>query len=254
MTGDERIDDLDLNAFMDGQLDEAGRRAALNRLAQDPEAAARLMGDMALAHALRSLAQAEPAEPSPILVAQARKVQRALALRPYMRWAGRAASLALVFAAGFLAGEAELPAPKAAAPAFVSEALMSHRTALVRAAMASQPETTRYDPAEIRRQTRIALPPQPSGWRVTDAQVYPSDEGPSVGLAFATPAGPVSLFAFRTDESRVIQPTTIPDGRAHVAYWQEGDLAFALISRMPAGRLEAVAEQMAAADLPAHAS
>ncbi|MCR5878153.1 anti-sigma factor [Phenylobacterium sp. J367] len=253
MTGDDRIDDLDLNAFMDGQLDETGRRAALNRLAQDPEAAARLMGDMALAHALRTLAEAETADPSPALTASARRLQRGLAWRPYRRWAARAASLAAVFVAGFWAGAADMPVAPGA-PAFVADAIASHRTALLRAAMTSQPETPRYDADEIRAATDIALPPRPAGWRVTDAQVYPSAEGPSVGLSFATPSGAVSLFAFRTDERRTIAPTTIRSEPGQVSYWQEGDLAFALIGRMPAGRLEAAAEALASADLPAHES
>jgi anti-sigma factor RsiW len=246
--------DLDLHAFMDGQLDDAARRGALNRLAHDPEAAARVMGDMAIGHALRTAAGADPARPSAVLERSARRLQRSLAVRPYAKWAARAAASAAVFLAGYALGEADVRPTPADAPPFVAEALMAHRTALIRARMASQPETPRFDAAEIRVATKIALPPLPADWRVTDAQVYPSDEGPSIGLSFATPSGSVALFAFRTDAQRQIAPTTLREGPQRVAYWQEGDLAFALIGPMPARRLEAIAGRMARADLPGHAS
>ncbi|WP_395673391.1 anti-sigma factor family protein [Phenylobacterium sp.] len=239
----------DLDAFIDGQLDEAGRRQALNRLAHDPAAAARVMGDMALAHALRTSAFADCAEPSPQAMAAARRLQSGLASRRYWRWAARAAAGLAVFVVGYGLGEIDLR-PPTQAPDFVSEALMSHRTAALRAVMASQPETPRYDPVEIRRATRIALPPRPPGWKVTDAQVYPSDEGPSVGLSFATGSGPVSLFAFRTGEDDPIGPTTVAGGETHVAYWQEDGQGFALIGDLPPAGLQAIAAQMAGADLP----
>jgi anti-sigma factor RsiW len=249
MTSEDQQDDLDLHAFIDGQLDEAGRRQALNRLAHDPEAAARVMGDMALAHALKTSALAEPAEFSPGTLAAARRLQGGLASRGYWRWAARAAAGLAVFVVGYGLGEIDLRGPSEA-PEFVADALMAHRTAALRADMASQPETPRYDAAEIRRATRIALPPRPAGWQVTDAQVYPSDEGPSVGLSFATGAGPVSLFAFRTGETSAIGPTTIEDGGGHVAYWQEDGQGFALIGDLPPAGLQAIATQMAGAELP----
>jgi anti-sigma factor RsiW len=249
MTSDDQHEDLDLGAFIDGQLDEAGRRQVLNRLAHDPEAAARVMGDMALAHALKTAAFSETAEASEETLAKVRRLQGGLASRGYWRWAARTAAGMAVFVVGYGLGEIDLRRP-AQAPEFVTDALMAHRTAALRAAMTSQPETPRYDPAEIRRATRIALPPRPAGWQVTDAQVYPSDEGPSIGLSFATGEGPVSLFAFRTGETGAIGPTTLEDGEGHVAYWQEDGQGFALIGDLPAAGLQAIAMQMARADLP----
>jgi anti-sigma factor RsiW len=255
MANEDPYAELDIGAFLDGQLDEAGRRAALSRLSLDPLAAARAMGDMALAQALRNAAMAQEDTPTPRLVRSARRLQRSLALRLYRRWSARAAAVLIVFLAGYGLGEADLGLRQASAPAFVSEAMMSHRTALVRASMVSQPESARFDPAEIRTATQISLPPVPPSWRVTDAQIYPSDDGPSVGLSFATPEGAVSLFAFRTQTARALAPQAVKAaGKTRIAYWQEGDLAFALISGMPAQRLEAIAQRMALADLPGHAS
>jgi anti-sigma factor RsiW len=248
------LEDVELNAFIDDQLDSAGRQAVLDRLAGDPDAAAQVMAHMAAAQALRNAALAAPQSPSADLQRQARSLGRALAVRPYVGWARRAAAMLVLFVAGFALGETDMRPRPAPPPAFVSEALMSHRTALLRAAMISQPETPRYDPAELRAATRITLPPQPSGWRLTDAQVYPSDEGPSIGLSFDTPMGQVSLSAFRTRAVREIAPTLLTAGQGHVAFWQDGDLAFALIGEAPTTYLQATAIRMAEADLPDPAS
>lgn len=70
-------------------------------------------------------------------------------------------------------------------PTYVEDALMAHRTTMVRASMASQPEVPDYDSGR-RAATAIVMPGLPEGWRVTDVQLFPSKFGPSVEMALYT--------------------------------------------------------------------
>jgi anti-sigma factor RsiW len=245
MTFDDAIPEHDLNAFIDGELDAEARRRVQAHLARHPEMAARVMADMAIAQSLAAAGPppaSAPAETRRLAV----RLQAALGASPARRASVVAAVLALTFALGWALGNSglvEAPALQAPPP-FVDEALMSHRTALLRARMESQPEVTAYDPAEIRSATRIVLPPVPRDWRVTDVQVFPSDEGPSVGVAFVTPGGPVSLFAFHVGKADWIAPTIAQRGRNAVSYWQSGDLAFALIGPTDEAQLRRIAGRL----------
>jgi anti-sigma factor RsiW len=256
MSPDEGLPEADLNAFIDGELDAATAAEVQRYLGRHPDAAARVMLDMAVASALRVSAGAEPA-PSRETVALAERLTEALASSRKRRGWSRAAVVTLVFLAGLAVGRAGLPWNAdgvGRAPEFVDEAVMSHRTALLRARMDSQPEAAIYNPQEIRAATRIALPPLPADWRVTDAQVFPSDEGPSVGLAFVTPQGPVSLFGFHTESGGWIAPTTVQRDRGPIAYWQAGDLAYALIGPADPEELRRLAVRLSNAAVPKRTS
>ncbi len=246
MTPDDPISDADLDAFIDGELDEAARLAVERRLASRPELAARVMADMAAGHELRVLA-GHTGPDDPVTKALAQQLATGLAgHRRRSQWA-RIAAVGLIFAGGWVVGQFGF-APRTlegATPEFVEEALMSHRTALVRARMDSQPEVTAYDPREIQAATNIALPDIPATWRVTDTQVYPSDEGPSIGMAFVTPRGPVSLFAFNTQKVASIRLSLLRRDRGQVAYWQTGGMAYALIGAGDRRDLAAMAGAMA---------
>ncbi len=245
MSPEQPIHDFDLNAFMDGELDDDARREIELYLAQDPEAAARLMADMATMHALRVAMEPRSGPPSKTL-ALAERLEAGLARPRQLRAVLQTAVLVIVFLGGWASGQTNIGWPGwRATPEFVDEAMMSHRTALLRARMDSQPEVTAYDPQEIRAATRIALPPIPGDWRITDVQVFPSDEGPSVGLAFQTPDGPVSLFGFRTNDGARISPTLAERGRGRVAYWQAGDMGYALIGPSEPRELSRLAARLA---------
>ncbi len=168
--------------------------------------------------------------------------------RTYRDRFGRAAALLLAVTTGWMANEAigPLSAPATAATTFVDEAVSSHQTALIRAAMRSQPEIADYDPVEIRRATSITMPSLPKGWRVIDAQVYPAASGPSVQLGIRTDKGEnLSVFGMRADTPAGTEPELATRRDEHVAYWEEGPLAFALVSTMPAKRLLGIAAQLA---------
>ncbi|GGD48430.1 class I SAM-dependent methyltransferase [Erythrobacter arachoides] len=155
----------------------------------------------------------------------------------------RAAMVAAAFGAGWLANDLGVSTQPASAANFIAEADASFDASEARRRMASQVDSALLDRTEIERATGIALPAVPSGWRVEDVQVFPSDLGVSVAVAFRTGEGEsFSLFATRAETPAERLPLlTRQDGRS-LAYWEEGPFAFALSGEMHA---EAVLRQAA---------
>ena len=244
MRHDEPITEADFQAYVDGQLGLDRTRSVERHLAAHPVIAAQVMADLANRRALRT------ALDEPVLAEDSRVRTRALALTKALGQRNRlqrfplAGALVLVFLGGW--GAAQLLPVAAPPPAFVDEAVMSRRTALLRAAMASQLEVAQLDREEVSGALRIVLPELPSDWHLTDAQVFPSDDGPSLGLAFDTPEfGPVTFFAVRTRHASSIAPTAIRREDSVVAYWQQGELAYALTASGGQAELAVLARRLA---------
>ena len=123
---------------------------------------------------------------------------------------------------------------------------MAHRTTLVRAGMPSQPEIAALDRGEIRAATGIVLPVLPEGWRIADVQIFPSKFGPSVEMSIRTDASiPLSLFAVRPGVFDVRDPASAAYGDMTAAYWQIGEVAYALVAETGAPDLDRAAEGLA---------
>ena len=230
----DAITEADLLAYVDDQLDVARRVEIEEDLAQHPEAAAQVMTDLKNRDALRLIFLAELPRPPETMLEAAARLERAFGWREAgLRLRRIAAVVALVGFGWFAHAQGELgitgseASPKP--PAFVEDALHSHETAFLRARMMSQRGTAAYDPAEILTATGIRLPALPDGWRILDAQVFPSREGHSVEMAIdAGDLGRVSLFAAHAAAFNVIAPTLARFERAKAVYWQTGPLAYAL--------------------------
>ncbi|RWG27580.1 MAG: anti-sigma factor, partial [Mesorhizobium sp.] len=131
-------------------------------------------------------------------------------------------------------------------PAYVEEAVSAHRTTLVRETMPSQAEAPNYNADEIRAATAIVMPSLPDDWRIRDVQIYPSRFGPSVEMALETKdLGLVSLFAIRPGTFDVVKPTVAPLGDISSAYFQIGEVAYAVVGQGDAGDLDRAAEKLA---------
>jgi hypothetical protein len=124
-------------------------------------------------------------------------------------------------------------------PAFVAEALESYTTTTLRNVMPSQLEVKRYDRAELRSATAIAMPALPGEWTIDDVQVFPSTFGPSISVAIETDdLGRIALYAARPGTSMNLPITTAGDEKVAAAFWQEDDVAYALVgSNIDHGRL-----------------
>lgn len=247
------ITEADLDAYVDDQLEPARRIEVEAHLSVRPEAAARVMADLRARDELR-LALAGPVSGSRSATAEAaRRLERGLVRGRLLGTVRRAAALAALVAAGWLANEAVRPigvttvVASTPPPAYVEEAAQAHRTSIVRAAMASQPQVPGYDPEELRAATGIVMPTLPEGWRVTDVQVYPSRFGPSVEMAIqAGPLGDLSLFAVRPGTFDVVPATAVVLSDVTAAFFQIGDVAYALVAGADADALERSAVGLAA--------
>ncbi|CAH1649872.1 MULTISPECIES: anti-sigma factor [unclassified Chelatococcus] len=222
----------DLNAYVDGQLDMHRRIEVEDHLARHPETAARVMADMRTRDELRLAFAEHSSLARPQTTETARRLERGLARARALSRLRRFATAAVIAAAGWIAHAEVTGSSSTAAPipaAFVDDAVKAHRIEAARMAMAAAPPTATYDPAAIRASTALAMPILPAGWRVLDIQILPAAAGSSVEIVFdAEDLGRVSLFAARADSFAVVAPATAQRNTETVAYWQMGDMAYAL--------------------------
>ena len=245
------ITECDLQAYVDDQLDAAGRLEVADYLVRHPDLAARVLADLRVRDAMRALAGVGEEPISRAIEEQARRLDTVLSRKHVLARFMRAGPVAAVFAiAAVVAGisyNAEIsPTARAAVPALVQEALISQKTAQIRAQMPSQPETTHFDRRAVQKATAIALPELPADWRILDAQLFPSDYGPSLQMTIDTGGEePVSLFAARTSEEVSDEPQTqVVDGQT-VGYWSHNGTVFALTGDEPTERIAEHAEDLA---------
>lgn len=236
MTTPDPIIETDLVSYVDGQLSPERQIAVEAHLASQPALAARIMADLRGRHELK-LALAEPPLPGSLATAEAaRRLERTLGRRRVGASLRRVAAVGLFIAVGWLAhaemgplGVREVSA-SAQPPGFVGDAVLAHRTAAVSAKMPSHGGTNRYAPAEILAATAIAMPKLPADWTVTDVQLFPSPFGPSVEMAVETELGSLSVFAVRPGRFDVVEPRTTADDGVTAAYWQVGEVGYALVA------------------------
>lgn len=249
---DNPIGDIDFDAYVDDQLDPARRIAVEAHLAAHPQEAARVMADLRARDELRLALAARSDRIAPRTLDAARRLERGLRGDRVMAALRRAAAIAVFIGIGWLANEAIGPlgvsevVASAPPPAYVEDARRAHVTSALRATMVSQPEVPDYDPVELRAATGIVMPELPSEWAVRDVQVFPSRFGPSVEMAIATEnLGFVSLFAVRPGTFDVVKPTIAGGGETSAAFFQIGEVAYALVASGNARELDRAAERLA---------
>ncbi|TWF49467.1 anti-sigma factor [Neorhizobium alkalisoli] len=237
MTEKDMIIDADLNAYVDGQLDTAARLRVETYLADNPQAAARVMTDLSMRTSLKlamssneMLGRAETRE-------AARRLSANLDSRRKWAVVQRIAAVAVLVSVGWLANSSIGPfAPREVnasvrTPPLLEEAIRAHETALVRQGMPSQPQVRAYEREDIRAATAIVMPELPNDWQVDDVQIFPSEFGPSVEARLHTGEGMViSLFAVRPGHFAVEPVKDISMANAEAAWWQIGDVAYAVVS------------------------
>lgn len=244
----ETITEAEIHAYLDGELELSRRYAVEDHLAQHPADAARFMADLRLRTALRMLA-AEASEVPPAMSAAASRLATRLNEPPLRRFRqffsgqtvrGLAAAAMLVLI--LIPARNVLASP----PDFVGDAVDAYRTGLLRAHMASQIESPHFDAKEVQRTTHIRLPKLPPRWVVTDAQIFPSEEGPALQLMVNTPsADRMSIFAVRADTHSPEEPTTVRHEGTSVAYWRDGDMSYALTGADTPEAVDSVADDIA---------
>ncbi len=247
------VSDDDLQAYVDDELDMARRIDVEAYLSGHPIEASRVMADLRIRDELRlALTDAPRAAWSASKVTSneaARRLGSALSRARLFRRVQQAAVVALLVGTGWLAHSQMLGVTSVVAsalpPAYLDEAVTAHRNTLMRAA-ASPPGATGYDPAEIRAATAIVMPELPGDWKVADVQVLPSAFGPSVEMSVATKDfGTVSLFAVRPGSFDVVPATLVLKDDLNAAYWQVGEVAYALVAKADSRELDKAASKLA---------
>ncbi|MCB5177763.1 anti-sigma factor family protein [Microvirga lenta] len=246
------ITETDLLAYVDDQIDVARRIEIEDYLARNPEAAAQVMADLRTRDLLRLAMTEELQRPPEAMIEAARRLGRGLVWREFSLKLRRIAAVVALIGIGWFAhsqvGLFEITDSEASPkpPAFVEDALHSHQTAFLRARMASQPPVAEYNPSEIAAETGIALPPLPDDWRVADVQVFPSRDGHSIEMVIETKdLGHLSLFAAHVSSFHVIAPTIARFDSTKAAYWQMGQLAYALTGTANEGAMQRMASKLA---------
>ncbi|MBO9377869.1 anti-sigma factor [Sphingomonas histidinilytica] len=241
----EPVTEAEIQAYLDGELDLGRRLEVESHLAADAEAAHIFMEDLRLRTSLRLLAT-DLADAPPEMLSAAARLSARLGDGPARSfrklWGGR---MMQGLAAAALLMIVVLPGRdvQARPPAYVGDAVAAYRTGLLREAMASQIETPRFDAGEVQRSTRIRVPRLPAQWVVTDAQIFPSKEGPALQLMVRTPnAKKLSLFAVRAQSDAPVAPTAVRHEGASVAYWREGEMSYAITGPEAPEAIDTVAE------------
>lgn len=128
---------------------------------------------------------------------------------------------------------------------FVDEALQSHKVAQERIRLRRSPPA-RFDVAGLALAARVTIPTLPPGWRVSEVQLFPSESGPSLQLTIKRRgSASISLFAARDSDAAPVKPDVVTRDGNSIAYWQEGEQAYALIGKGPPAEIDRIAEDLA---------
>ncbi|EJT06106.1 anti-sigma factor [Rhizobium sp. CCGE 510] len=243
--------DADLDAYVDGELDVARRIQVESYLSDHPAIAAKVMADLSVKGELRLALAGESAFGRPETRDAARRLERGLSYGRIVHSMQRIAAVGILVTAGwvahnsfgaFSATEVSASVP---APAYVEDAVRAYQTAALRQSMPAQTPAT-YSADDIRAATAIVMPELPKDWKVADVQIFPSEFGPSVEMAIEQSDGKrLSLFAVRPGAFEVKPVSHLALEKAEAAYWQIGEVAYALIADESGLNLDQAAERLA---------
>lgn len=234
------LSEIEIMAYVDGELDLDDRLRVEEYLWRNPAIASRVIGELRTRTALKLLSTRSTPMQGRLAVLAHRLSRRRQPPSAHLFWGAAGASvIALSVAAALLVDRAPRP------PAYVVDAVASHRTAMLRAAMNSQLESPHFDAREILSKTKIAMPTLPADWKVTDVQLFPAGGGSALMVAVKTPAGEsLSIFAVRAPTAASERPDAVRAGVESVAFWRHGDVFYALTGDDDVKKIDASAEAL----------
>lgn len=246
------IIDTDLDAYVDGELDVARRIQVESYLSENPDIAAKVMADLSMKGELRLALAGENAFGRSETRDAARRLERGLSYGRILHTVQRIAAVAVLVAAGWVAHTsfgaftATEVAASTPAPAYVEDAVRAYQTAKLRETVPSQAAAPHYNADDIRAATAITMPELPKDWKVSDVQIFPSAFGPSVEMAIREANGKqLSLFAVRPGAFAVQPVGHLALDKTEAAYWQIGEVAYALVAGEGGVNLDRAAEGLA---------
>ncbi|UMY18913.1 zf-HC2 domain-containing protein [Methylobacterium organophilum] len=228
------VTETDLIAYVDGELDAMRRLEVEAHLACHPQDAAKVMADLRDRDALREAFTPTVGLSPDRLRSGARRMDRALAWQRVSARLRRAAAIAVLVGAGWLAhseiGTFGVPDTFASPvdPVLVEEAQQAREAAAVRArSQALRPGV--YDRADLQAATGLDLPELPADWTVQDVQVFPGRHGTGVEVSIhAGQLGDLALFAMPSGRDAAPSDGVARPGDGATAYWRSGRTSYAL--------------------------
>lgn len=242
----EPVTEVDLQAYIDGQLDMPSRIEVESWLQHRPETAAEVMEGLRWRDEVRQFVQEEgPAAPA--TVGLARQLTRQLGRRRLALRTRRWVAAAVLIGAGWLAhAELGLLVDEVAAahpvPA-VAEAAANALAVMRLKFTAGQVVDTQPVPA-VTGETGdlLPVPRLEGGLRRVGGDLVPWNGGTAVVELYRTAAGDlVSLFAAEADSFAVTSPQVAAVAGGAAAYWQAGPFAYAITGALPATLLLEIA-------------
>jgi anti-sigma factor RsiW len=225
--------DSDIQAYVDGRLDDEARRTVDAYLAARPELAAEIAAWQADAQQLRA-ALSGPLPPNPALDPAA--IRRRLRARARRRLA-IAAALLLATGLGGLGGW-QLRGLAAPAPAYMQDALQAHRMFALERLLPADLVARRPGELQDWLDRRFAGAPRlpdltAAGYRPLSARLLSTDQGPAAMVLYRDAEGRSISFYIRPPgpQHRMLPRGARRDGDLLARYWSGGGYNYAVVSR-----------------------
>ncbi len=243
-------DELDLHAFLDGQLDPRQEAQVLARLETDPDLRARMRA-MAEQDLLVKIAAAEGGLPAGNISPVSNRLLQGL--RRHARWqrASRVAAAVGLFILGWGARDASDQWLQTKLPGYAREALANHE--VFAEARPASVEASSNSPAELRRllasQLGTAMEPpqlQSVGLRLIGARRTITDDGPGSQLIYEDGQGHrITLLVAPSEDEPDAETLAVTEAQGYVVgFWRGAHFGYALIGREPEIQVLQVAAAM----------
>lgn len=249
MTGrDDWVSETELQAYLDGELDDGRSRAVEVFIAEHPEEAARLRSYRrqiaVLRRAYRPLLE-RPIPPSMPRAPQA-EVARASGKRRAGRLAAIAAACLLLLAGSAASGwwlRGLAPADAPSQQAFVSDAMTAHLTYAVEVRHPVEVGRDQEDHLVTwlsrRLGVRLTAPDLKAlGWELVGGRLLPASIGPAAQFMYQDATGQrVTLYVRAADDPEETAFRFAWHDPLSAFYWREGGATWALLGELPRSEL-----------------
>jgi anti-sigma factor RsiW len=241
--------DLELHAYVDGDLDEEAMARVEEYLRKHPDAALKIQAYLKQKDDIRGYAQRETVlDDSPNAYRLGKKLAEQLKPRP-PRTGKRNLAMAFLFVAGWMGHV--LYEPLVNGPAFTNEVVQAH--------LLSSADPTEVPPLSPERISRLFarigemenLPDlRPLGFEPIGAQLLPSDEGMVLHVPYRDANGiTVSYFLLHQPFEDEVEPHVLHNQGITVMYWQHAYSRHAVAAPLPDEKVEQIVHHLEAAAL-----
>lgn len=256
-TANSSISDVDLHAYVDGELTAARRAEVEAYLANSPSDADRVKEYRDLTLALHALGEEAELNRNPEIETLTATLEKTIGRRRLTQRLMRVAAVSAFIIAGFGAFTTysdRSDAPEDRFVAFTQQATDAH---LLFAGRLAEPKEVRLDEKSrvvswlSQRLTGIPLQApdlEPFGYQLTVERILPSRNGPAAQLMYEHKKDkrPVTLFIGKNRDAAQTAFTYVQNTDVAVFYWQDGPFAYSLAGGLERKQLLELAEEVSA--------